>query len=129
MLIPVYFVKQRNELMMREKVKVFKALSDANRIRILKMLEIRPLCVCEITEVLQLATSTVSKHLSILRDAGLIVDEKEGKWVNYCINPEQNNTIVMTLTLLVKDWFKDDNKIKEDLRKVKIVDRNVLCGS
>lgn len=115
--------------MMREKVKVFKALSDANRIRILKMLGIRPLCVCEITEVLQLATSTVSKHLSILRDAGLIVDEKEGKWVNYCINPEQNNTIVMTLTLLVKDWFKDDNKIKEDLRKVKIVDRNVLCKS
>ena len=68
---------------MRELVKVFKALSDSNRIRILKMLEVRPLCVCEITEVLKLATSTVSKHLSILRDAGYIIDQKEGKWVNY----------------------------------------------
>ena len=61
---------------MRPIIKIFKALSDTNRLRILKILEIRPLCVCEIREVLQLATSTVSKHLSILREADLIVDDK-----------------------------------------------------
>ena len=61
---------------MRELVKIFKALSDSNRIRIIKMLQIRPLCVCEITAVLNLATSTVSKHLSILREADLIYDIK-----------------------------------------------------
>ena len=71
---------------MRSLIKIFKALSDQNRIRILKMLQIRSLCVCEITEVLNLATSTVSKHLSILRDADLIFDEKDGKWVNYHLN-------------------------------------------
>ena len=64
---------------MRNFIKVFKALSDFNRIRIVKMLQLRPLCVCEIREVLDLATSTVSKHLSILRDAELILDEKDGK--------------------------------------------------
>ena len=81
---------------MRELVKVFKALSDSNRIRILKMLEVRPLCVCEITNVLQLAASTVSKHLSILRDVDLIDDEKDGKWVNYYLNDKQKNDFAAT---------------------------------
>ena len=55
---------------MRKLSKTFQALSDTNRIRILKIFEQRSLCVCEITEILKLANSTVSKHLSILRDAG-----------------------------------------------------------
>ena len=55
--------------MKRETVKVFKALSDTNRIRIIKMLEGRELSVCEVREVLDLLISTVSRHLSILRDA------------------------------------------------------------
>ena len=72
--------------MLKNKARIFKALSDPNRLRILKMLQIRSLCVCEITEVLQLATSTVSKHLSILKDTDFIIEEKNGKWVNYLIN-------------------------------------------
>src|SRR3990170_6304756 len=72
--------------MVEDKVKFFKALSDSNRLRILKILQTRPLCVCEITNVLELATSTVSQHLKILKEAGFIIEEKEGKWVNYLIN-------------------------------------------
>jgi len=79
---------------MRKLAKTFQALSDTNRIRILKMLEVRHLCVCEITEILYLANSTVSKHLSILRDAEFILDEKDGKWVNYFLNDSKNNTYV-----------------------------------
>jgi ArsR family transcriptional regulator len=114
---------------MRKQAKIFQALSDTNRIRILKMLEVRPLCVCEITEVLQLATSTVSKHLSILRDAGFIFDEKEGKWVNYYLDTDQNDEYVKQLTALIKKWFHDDDKIKLDMEKVKTVDRNILCAN
>jgi len=114
---------------MRKLSKTFQALSDTNRLRILKMLEVRPLCVCEITEVLKLATSTVSKHLSILRDAGFILDEKEAKWVNYYLNPEVNNTYVNQLIPLIKTWLNDDDKINLDVEKVKIVDRNILCGN
>jgi ArsR family transcriptional regulator len=113
---------------LRELVKVFKALSDSNRIRILKMLEIRPLCVCEITEVLKLATSTVSKHLSILRDAGFIIDQKEGKWVNYYLNLDLRNEYVNRLMPLIKNWLQDDEKSKQDLERVKTVDRNILCS-
>lgn len=76
---------------MEDKVKFFKALSDTNRLRILKMLQTNPLCVCEITNVLELATSTVSQHLKILKEAGFIIEEKDGKWVNYLINPRPND--------------------------------------
>ena len=114
---------------MRKITKIFQALSDTNRIRILKMLEVRPLCVCEITEILKLAPSTVSKHLSILRDAGFIVDEKEGKWVNYYLSHEQDNEYVKELMPLIKNWLQDEDKIRLDLEKVKTVDRNILCGS
>jgi ArsR family transcriptional regulator len=82
---------------MRKTVKLFKALADENRVRILKMLETRGLYVCEITEVLHLALSTVSKHLSILRDAGFIVDEKDSRWVCYRLNEESDDQCVQEL--------------------------------
>ena len=113
---------------MRLLTKAFKALSDSNRIRILKMLEIRPLCVCEITEVLGLAASTVSKHLSILRDAEFILDNKEGKWVNYYLNDKNDNTITEYLLPLIKSSLPDEETIKQDIQKVKTVDRTTLCG-
>ncbi len=113
---------------MREMTKTFKALSDSNRIRILKMLEIRPLCVCEITEVLKLAASTVSKHLSILRDAEFILDKKDGKWVNYYLNDDKKNEYINHLLPLIKSSLPDDETIKNDLIKVSQVDRNKLCG-
>lgn len=114
---------------MRNTVKIFKALSDPNRIRILKMLEVRPLCVCEITEVLQLATSTVSKHLSILRDVDLIIDSKDGKWVNYELNPSGQNINAKQLLALIEAWLNDDEIIQADVKRVKEIDRNMLCGT
>ena len=112
----------------REFAKPFKALSDPNRIRILKMLENRPLCVCEIQAVLNLAASTVSKHLAILRDAGFIYDEKEQKWVNYHLNPTSSNEIVNQLLHLIRHVNSNDPQVIQDREQVKSVDRNVLCS-
>ena len=114
---------------MRELVKIFKALSDSNRMRILKMLQIRPLCVCEITAVLNLATSTVSKHLSILREADLIYDIKEGKWVNYYLNKKSNELYIKDILPLLKNWLPKDKLVIKDAEKVDQVDRNILCKS
>jgi ArsR family transcriptional regulator len=114
---------------MRKLSKAFQALSDTNRIRILKILEQRSLCVCEITEILKLANSTVSKHLSILRDAEFILDEKDGKWVNYFLNDTRNNEYVTKLLPLISAWLPDDKVIFDDRKKVKIVDRNIICGT
>ena len=58
---------------MREFIKIMKALSDPNRVKMIKLLQRRVLCVCEIKEALGLAQSTASKHLRILEDAGLIL--------------------------------------------------------
>jgi len=113
---------------MRELIRIFKALSDPNRLRILKMLEIRRLCVCEIREVLHLANSTVSKHLSILRDAELILDQKDGKWVNYYLNTSKSQRYVSHLLPLLSGWLPNDTTVRQDAEKVATVDRDELCG-
>jgi len=65
--------------------KIFKALADTNRLRILKLLEVREMCVCEIMIALGLTQPTASHHLRILENAGLVKGRKEGKWVFYRI--------------------------------------------
>lgn len=107
---------------------IFRALSDKSRIRILKMLQKKQLCVCEITEILKLAPSTVSKHLSILRDAGFIVDWKEGKWINYKINSEPPSTLVSNALLFIQLQIEKDDTVKKDRQKSCCVSRNEICG-
>ncbi|HMO50154.1 MAG TPA: metalloregulator ArsR/SmtB family transcription factor [Kiritimatiellia bacterium] len=68
---------------MREATRLFSALSDENRLRLVFALRHGELCVCQLIALLGLAPSTVSKHLSILRDAGLLDARKEGRWVYY----------------------------------------------
>jgi ArsR family transcriptional regulator len=114
--------------MIEEKIKLFKSLSDPNRLRILKMLQVKPLCVCEITDVLQLATSTVSKHLSILRETGFIVEEKDGKWVNYMINPRPDDPRISSIISTLDFWIADQKIINEDKAKVIKVDRHYVCS-
>jgi DNA-binding transcriptional ArsR family regulator len=106
---------------------VLKALSESNRLRILKMLELRSLCVCEITAVLQLATSTVSKHLSILRAAGLIHDEQDGKWINYHLTKIHTWEPLNSLMNEVMRSLTGDSTIRSDARVVRTVDRQQVC--
>ncbi len=109
-------------------VRVFRALSDRNRVRILKMLEVRPLCVCEVTSILNLATSTVSKHLAILRDADLVTDTKEGKWIFYGLNSNSTDPHTQEALALVSRWFEDDKTAVSDIGKAKTVDKEKICG-
>lgn len=112
---------------MEKVVKIFKALGDKNRLRIVKMLQQRPLCVCEITAVLKLATSTVSKHLSLLKNAKIIGDRKDGKWVEYYLNATSKNIFITGLLPLIYYWLNDDEQITSDLEKLKTTDRIELC--
>jgi ArsR family transcriptional regulator len=114
--------------MKRDEVNVFKALGDKNRIRIIKMLEKRDLCVCEVREVLNLSNSTVSKHLSILCNADLITDFKDGKWVNYRLNARSKNPFIHSILSSLKNSLTDDEQVMNDSKKVRSVDRNKICG-
>ncbi len=111
---------------MRNKVEIFKVMSESNRIRILLMLLKKPLCVCEITSILQLTTATVSSHLSYLRKGGFIEDEKEGKWINYKISSNIKDPIISHLLNLLPEWFSDSQEIMDDLVQVMNVDRYKL---
>jgi len=67
----------------RKTAKVFRALSDPTRLRILKLLKNRPMCVCEIMVALGLSQPTTSYHLSVLESAGLLTKDRRGKWIFY----------------------------------------------
>jgi len=111
---------------MKNELKVFKALSDKNRLRIIKMLEVKPMCVCEITAALNLAPSTVSKHLSLLNDAGLIQDIKRGKWVNYSLASMASH-FVRDILRLISRSFINDTEIEVYITRAKTVDRADIC--
>lgn len=113
--------------MQRAQVNIFKALSDPNRIRIMKMVIERELCMCEVREILDLSNSTVSKHLTILRDAGLLLDAKDGKWVNFRLNDTTDQPLIRSVIRLLRNSFDDDERIIDDLKKVRTVDRKKIC--
>ncbi|MFA7289885.1 MAG: metalloregulator ArsR/SmtB family transcription factor [Melioribacteraceae bacterium] len=113
---------------MENNTKIFKALSDLNRLRILKALQTKTLCVCEIKELLNLANSTVSQHLKILKESGFIIEEKDGKWVNYKIIPHSDDSRINSILSSLDFWINDENLIINDKNKIKNINRNAICG-
>jgi len=89
-------------------IQVMKALSDPNRVKLLKSLQVKPLCVCEIQELLEIAQPTVSKHLKILVNAGLVKSSKDGLWVNYSLTGGEKNPYAATLLGNLRHWLSDD---------------------
>jgi len=107
----------------KQSAKVFKALSDETRLRILKILEQRPLCVCEIQYVLKGSQPNVSHHLKTLSDAGLVESKKDGLWVDYRL-PDKPQTPLHTAVLsLVKNGLSKDPVMKRDHALVKSANR------
>jgi ArsR family transcriptional regulator, arsenate/arsenite/antimonite-responsive transcriptional repressor len=78
---------------MKEILKVFKALSDATRLRIVLLLAERDLCVCELVYILKMEQSRISHQLRILRDADLVEDVRDGRWMIYRV-PENRRGVL-----------------------------------
>lgn len=104
---------------MKNLVKVFKALGDQNRIRILKMLQDNPRSVNELTTVLGISQPSVSRHLHQLKDAGLVEDKREALWVNYRLSAAATNEYVPILLKHITQWANQDSMISEDQKKIK----------
>jgi ArsR family transcriptional regulator len=113
--------------MMKNFIKVMKALSDPNRVKIIKILQQKSMCVCEIQGALELAQPTVSKHLKILEEAGLVDYLKDGLWVNYYLSDGKNSPYVASLLGNLKHWLKDDPEIAELVSRVPFLNREELC--
>ncbi len=112
---------------MKDLLKAAKALSDGNRIKALKLLEDRELCVCELTAALGLAQSTVSKHLSLLEDAGLVERVKDGLYVNYRLARGEGSPYAAPLLGLMAGWLNGDREVQELKASLRGIDRQVLC--
>ena len=115
---------------MREILSITKALADENRLRALYALQSGELCLCQIIELLRLAPSTVSKHMSILRQAGLIEGRKEGRWIYYRLMGPENPVGVQRALDWICGALTRTKRIQEDGRRLKEIlrmDREELC--
>lgn len=108
-------------------IRVMKALSDPNRIKVIKLLQHRVMCVCELQAALDIAQPTVSKHLKILEDAGLVTSEKDGLWVNCALGDGSKSPYAATLLGNLRHWLADDPDIKKLDAILPLLNRETLC--
>ena len=97
---------------MKTFVRIMKALSDPSRVRVLKLLEDRSLCVCEIQSVLGLAQPTVSSHMKTLEDAGLVSKERQGTWMIYSQALNGDLPQAMTMLAQLRGWLNEDEPLQ-----------------
>jgi len=115
---------------MREFMNITKALADENRVRMLLVLRGGELCVCQITELFCLAPSTISKHLSILHQAGLVDSRKAGRWIYYRLPDKQAPAAARQAIDWVAHSVNGDQQVLEDaarLKKIQAMDPAKLC--
>ncbi len=105
---------------MREVLAITNALADESRVRALMALTGGRLCVCQIAELLQLAPSTVSKHLYILRQGGLVESQKKGRWIFYSLPGEPDPAARQSIEWLRKS-LKKDCRIIEDAKRLNVI--------
>ncbi|MFC1462800.1 ArsR/SmtB family transcription factor [Verrucomicrobiota bacterium] len=115
---------------MQDIMDALKAVGDENRVRILCALDDRELCVCQIIELLGVAPSTVSRHLSILRTARLVESRKDGRWMHYRLAAKSRIPAAAKITRIIHDSLKDSWQIQQDkkqLGKILKMDTEKLC--
>ena len=108
---------------MHEFLSITKALSDESRVRALLSVKDGELCLCQIIEVLRLAPATVSRHMNILYDAGLVLRRKEGKWHFYRLAQVEGDPMAQrTLEWVLREMEKDP-AARDDLGRIRKVRR------
>jgi len=103
---------------MRDLVKVFRALSDETRIRILKVLLERECCVCEIMQALDISQSRASRNLGILEGAGFVKSRREGLWIIYSINEQTMNNYTASLIEVLRGSLVNEELILWDRERL-----------
>jgi len=114
----------------RDIMNITKALADENRVRALLALREGELCVCQITELFGLAPSTISKHLSILQQAGLVESRKQGRWIYYKLPRNGASPAVREAIRWVERSLANEPRIGADrrnLKKILRMDPAELC--
>lgn len=111
---------------MKQLIRVMKALTDPSRLRIMKVLEKREMCVCELCAALGLAQPTVSNHLKILESAGLVTSRKEGVWVNYRLEENPGSRYASDMQAQLATWLNGDAQMVAIFDHLPEIDRSNL---
>lgn len=109
---------------------IAQALSDASRVRAVMALRKQELCVCQLIELLDLAPSTVSKHMTILKQAGLVETRKEGRWVYYrLVEAGVDSAVAQALRWVVETLSRSTQTREDDraLREILATDLEEIC--
>lgn len=117
-------------LKLRELLATTKALGDENRLRIPCALEHRELCLCQIVKLLRLATSTVSRHMSILQQARLVACRKQGRWVFFRLARSEANRAARDALAMVTRALRGDRLVRADAKRLEDIlkmDPELLC--
>jgi ArsR family transcriptional regulator len=123
---------------MRNLLNIFKALSDETRLRILKLLEGGELCVCDIVAAIDTVQPKISFHLGVLKEAGLIKDRRQGKWIHYSLDASdifRRFLLLLTLERISPETVMEDIKRLEEFLQAKnpkakvvsLCDRTTYC--
>jgi DNA-binding transcriptional ArsR family regulator len=115
--------------MIRDVLAITKALSDETRLRALMLLEPGELCLCQLIELLELAPSTISKHLSVLHQAGLVEQRRAGRW-RYYRWPQKPSPAVRRTLKMLHESLADEPRLQADrtrLNRVLKIDPAALC--
>jgi len=112
----------------RNFIKVMKALADPNRVRMLKLLQQRELCVCELNELFHLSQPTVSKHLKVLEEAELVTFRKQGNWVMYRSNDGKPAEHASAMLDYLEQLTFEDETLAAMLIQLPTVDREIIKG-
>lgn len=110
-------------------LKIMKALSDPNRVKILKMLQHKSLCVCEIQAALGIAQPTVSKHLKALVDSGLVQWSRDGRWIDYRLAVGNSNPYAPVILDSLRGWLEQDPSVSAVIEQIPHLCREKLCNS
>lgn len=100
---------------------ISKALADQHRVRMLLALRPGELCVCQITELFNLAPSTISKHLSILHQAGLVRSHKVGRWIYYALPGKDASTSAREAQRWIEKSLAEDPCSRQDAQRLKLI--------
>lgn len=112
---------------MRQLIRVLKALSDPNRLRIMKILQKRDMCVCELAEALGISQPSVSRHMRILSEAELVSSRREGIWIHYLWNVHPSISYVDALLGHLERWLEEDPQIQNLIQKASALNREKIC--
>jgi ArsR family transcriptional regulator len=113
---------------MKDVVKIFKALADPTRLRIMLLLGRRELCVCEIMYVLDMEQSRVSHHMRVLRDAGIAEDVREGRWIVYRVPDRAKPLLEGLFAGALRERIEGSVEASEDALKLEACVRENVRG-